>query len=72
MGILSTLGKIGGFALDFLPGGAAAKTGVKIAKGLAKGASLAGDLGSVGGKQKQGAQEAALAPPPAQPEPAGA
>lgn len=57
MGLLSALGKIGSLALDFIPGGGAAKTGVKVAKALAKGASAAGDIGSVVGKQQQGAAQ---------------
>lgn len=54
MSFLSVLGKIAGTALDFVPGGGAAKTGVKIAKGIAKGAAAAGDIGSVLGKQQAG------------------
>jgi hypothetical protein len=54
MGLMSALGKIGSIALDFVPGAAAAKTGVKIAKGIAKGASAAGDISSVAGKQQEG------------------
>lgn len=55
MGLLKALGKIGSIALDFIPGGAAAKTGVKLAKGIAKGAEAAGDLGSTLGAQQAGA-----------------
>lgn len=55
MSFLSALGKLGSIALDFIPGGAAAKTGVKIAKGIAKGAAATGDIGSVLGKQQEGA-----------------
>lgn len=54
MGFLSSLGKIGSLALDFIPGGGAAKGGVKLATKLAKGAKAAGDISSVLGKQQEG------------------
>lgn len=54
LNVLGKLGKIGSMALDFVPGGGAAKSGIKVAKLLSKGASAAGDIGSVLGKQQQG------------------
>lgn len=60
MSFLSALGKIGGLALDFIPGGSAVKGGVKIAKGIAKGAEAAGAVSDVLGKQQAGAAKGAI------------
>lgn len=54
MSFLSALKGIGSLALDFIPGGSAAKGGAKLAMNLAKGAKAAGDIGSVLGKQQEG------------------